>query len=87
MIRETDQGGFATMDAKKELLLRSAARLYSVGIDLESAKERIKQLAERKADYESSEMLQAVQDYTEIKELWDELEREYLLLRGEILGE
>ena len=75
------------MDAKKELLLRSAARLYSVGIDLESAKERIKQLAERKADYESSEMLQAVQDYTEIKELWDELEREYLLLRGEILGE
>ena len=66
------------MDVKKELLLRSAARLYSVGIDLEGARERIRQLVDRKADYESCEMIQAVQDYTEIKKLWHDFEEEYL---------
>lgn len=75
------------MDVKKELLLRSAARLYSVGIDLEGARERIRQLVDRKADYESCEMIQAVQDYTEIKKLWHDLEEEYLALRREITGE
>ena len=75
------------MDVKKELLLRSAARLYSVGIDLEGARERIRQLVDRKADYESCEMIQAVQDYTEIKKLWHDLEEEYLALRREITGD
>lgn len=75
------------MDVKKELLLRSAARLYSVGIDLEGARERIRQHVDRKADYESCEMIQAVQDYTEIKKLWHDLEEEYLALRREITGE
>ena len=82
-----NHGGVETMDVKKELLLRSAARLYSVGIDLEGARERIRQLVDRKADYESCEMIQAVQDYTEIKKLWHDLEEEYLALRREITGE
>lgn len=70
---------------KKELLLKSAARLYSLGIDLESAREKVKKLAEAGVAYDSREMTQAVQKFTEMKSLWDNLEREYLALRSDIL--
>ena len=32
------------MDYRKDLLLASAARLYSMGVDLEAARERLRQL-------------------------------------------
>ena len=73
------------MDFKKDLLLRSAARLYSLGVDLEGAKERIKKLAEAGTDYDSVEMLQAVSEYSELKHQWDALEKEHLKLRAEIM--
>ena len=75
------------MDSKKDLLLRSAARLYSLGIDLEGAKERIKKLVDAGMPYESPEMVQAVHEYAEIKEQWENLEQEYLSLKKEITGE
>ena len=70
---------------KKELLLKSAARLYSLGIDLEAAHGRVKKLAESGAAYDSPEMLQAIQEYTDTKALWGKLEQEHLALRDEIL--
>lgn len=72
------------MDCKKELLIKSAARLYSVGIDLEGAKERIRKLVSDGVGYDTLEMAKAVREYTEIKELWDILENEYLALRDDI---
>lgn len=73
------------MDFKKDLLLRSAARLYSLGVDLEGAKERIRELAEAGADYSTPEMIQAVSEYSELKQQWDALEEEHLKLRAEIM--
>ena len=40
------------MDFRKDLLLASAARLYSMGVDLESARERLKILVEQGVGYD-----------------------------------
>lgn len=73
------------MDYRKDLLLASAARLYSLGIDLEAARERLRELVDHGVSYESREMLEAYQGYTELDKQWKELERQYLALRDEIL--
>lgn len=75
------------MDTRKDLLLRSAARLYSIGVDLESAKEKLRKLVASGVGYDTPEMAKTVQEYTELKALWDRLEAEHLKLRGEILTE
>lgn len=72
------------MEPKKERLLKSAAKLYSLGIDLEAAKERIRKLVDAGVNYESEEMMQAVREYKELKQQWDRLEQAYLQLRDEI---
>ena len=72
------------MDERKELLIRSAARLYSLGVDLEGAKERLRQLVDAGVSYDSPKMAQAVGDYHELKKLWMELETEHLKLKDEI---
>ena len=74
------------MDAKKDLLIRSGARLYSLGIDLEGAKERIRKLVADGVPYEASEMVQAVSEYAELKEQWETLEQDYLALKADITG-
>ena len=75
------------MDTRKDLLLRSGARLYSLGLELETAKERIRKLVADGAGYDAPEMAQAVQEYTELKGVWDNLEAEHLNLKQEILNE
>ena len=76
--------GANELDQKKELLLKSAARLYSLGIELDVAKERIRKLVENGVGYETTEMAQAVREYTELKDLWSNLEHDHLVLRNEI---
>ena len=73
------------MDNKKDLLIASAARLYSMGIDLEAARDRLRQLVEQHVPYNSDEMKQAVQDFKELDRQWKELEREHLELRYEVM--
>ena len=72
------------MDNEKDLLIASAARLYSMGIDLEAARDRLRQLVEQGVPYNSGEMKQAVQDFKELDRQWKELEREHLRLRDEV---
>lgn len=74
------------MDKRKELLLKSGARLYSLGVDLEGARARICKLLEDGASYDDPEMIRAVEDYVELKKQWDNLEAEHLELRNEILA-
>ena len=47
------------MDNEKDLLIASAARLYSMGIDLEAVRDRLRQLVEQGVPYHSDEMKQA----------------------------
>ena len=73
------------MDYRKDLLLASAARLYSMGVDLEAARAKLKELVEQGVPYGSDEMKQAYQDFKELEQQWKALEQQHLELRDEIV--
>ena len=73
------------MDYREELLLASAARLYSMGVDLEAARAKLKELVERGVPYDSDEMKQAYQNFKELEQQWKALERQHLEIRDEIV--
>ena len=73
------------MDSQKDLLLASAARLYSMGVDLEATRERLRQLAEQGVSYQSTEMRQAYREFKELEQQWKALEQQHLELRDEIM--
>ena len=73
------------MDYRKDLLLASAARLYSMGVDLEAARAKLKELVEQGVPYDSDEMKQAYQNFKELEQQWKALERQHLELRDEIV--
>ncbi len=68
------------MDYRKDLLLASAARLYSLGVDLEAARAKLKELVEQSVPYASDEMKQAYQNFKELEQQWKALERQHLEL-------
>ncbi len=73
------------MDYRKELLLASAARLYSMGVDLEAARAKLKELVEQGVPYASDEMKQAYQNFKNLEQQWKALERQHLELKNEII--
>ncbi len=75
------------MDYRKDLLLRSAARLYSLGLEVEGARQHLRELVEEGVSYESAEMRKALDEYQELDRQWKTLEMEHLLLRAEIANE
>ena len=75
------------MDYKKDLLLRSAARLYSLGIEVKAAREQLRKLVQHGAPYDSPEMRKALEEFQELDHQWKALEQEHLQLRAEIAGE
>lgn len=75
------------MDYRKDLLLASAARLYSVGVDLEAARERLRELVAQGVSYESEEMRSAYQEFSTLDAQWKEMERQHQVLRDEIMLE
>ena len=74
------------MSADKELLILSAARLYSVGVDLEAARAQLKELVDQGVSYSDERMIKAYDDFNELKAQWDNLEKQHLELRNEITG-
>ena len=75
------------MDYKKDLLLRSAARLYSLGIEVEAAREQLRKLVQQGVPYDSPEMRKALEEFQELDRQWKALEQEHLQLCAEIAGE
>ena len=75
------------MDMKKDLLLRSAARLYSLGIEVESARQHLRDLVDQGVAYTSPEIREALEDYQELDRQWKELEQQYLRLKEELEGD
>ena len=73
------------MDYRKDLLLASAARLYSMGVDLEAARAKLKELVEQGVPYDSDEMIQAYRDFKELEQQWKAQEKQHLELRDEIM--
>ena len=70
----------------KDLLIASAARLYSMGIDLEATRDRLRQLVKKGVPYNSEEMKQALRDFQELEQQWKALEKQHLELRDEVTG-
>lgn len=73
------------MDGRLDLLLMSAARLYSLGVDLEAAREQLNQLAVRGVSCGAPEMPEANRDLEQLALLRQELERQHQELREEII--
>ena len=73
------------MDIRNDLLLKSAARLYSIGVDLEMAREKLRKLVESGVPYDYKAMKDAYREFTELDTQWKELEKQHLELRDEIL--
>ena len=73
------------MNGEKDLLLASAARLYSLGVDVEAAREHLRELVKKGVPYESEEVRTAYQSFTELNEQWKAMERAHLSLRDELL--
>ena len=73
------------MDSEKDLLIASAARLYSMGVDLEAAREWLRQLVAQGVPNESDEMRQAYLDFKELDRQWKALEKQHLELREEVV--
>lgn len=72
------------MYSEKDLLLQSAARLYSLGVDVEGAREELRRLVALGVPYESPEMYDALKNFLELDAQWKELERQHLKLQAEI---
>ena len=69
------------MYSKNDLLLRAAARLYSLGIEVDAAREKLRMLADDGIPYDSPEMEKAYEHFYNLNEMWKQLEREYISLR------
>ena len=72
------------MNHQKQQLLKSAAQLARLGLDVDAARETLRRLAARGVPFDSEEMLRAYERFTELDKQWRELEQKHLALREEI---
>lgn len=73
------------MNGEKDLLLASAARLYSLGVDVEAARERLRELVKQGVPYESEEMRKAYLSFMELNDRWKAMEQAHISLRDKLL--
>lgn len=73
------------MDERKARLVESAARLYSLGLEVEAARDTVKTLTVAGASYDSPDLIQALNRFNELKKQWDCLEQKHLKLKAEIM--
>ncbi len=69
------------MEYRNHLLLISAARLYSLGVDLEGARETLRQYVESGVSWSSPLMLKAYSNFQNLHRQFSILEKEHLSLR------
>ncbi len=72
------------MRLENELLLASAARLYTLGLDLEGARETLRTCVEEGMSCDLPEVRRAYAEYTVLREQFTRLEDEYLSLRDSL---
>ena len=69
------------MPSDKDLLIISAAELYSLGIDVEGARAKLKELVDRKVPCDSQKMLDVLCNFQELDTQFKPLEKTHLELR------
>ena len=72
------------MNPKQDRLIQTAAQLYTLGLDVEEAREELRRLVSRKVPYGSPQMIAALTHFKELKAKWDDLEKQYLRLRKDV---
>ena len=75
------------MSTDKELLILSGARLYSIGVEVEAARAKLKELVDSGVPYTDERIIEALKEYKNLKSKWDNLEAQHLELRKTILDE
>lgn len=73
------------MNGEKDLLLASAARLYSLGVDVEAAREHLRKLVKHGVPYESEEMRAAYLSFMELNDQWKQMEQAHISMRDELI--
>lgn len=73
------------MNGERDMLLASAARLYSLGVDIEAARERLRELVKQGVPYESEEMRTAYLSFMELNDQWKQMEKAHVSMRNELL--
>lgn len=66
-------------------LLQAASLLFQLGIEVENARQKLKDLVESGVSYESDEMLFTLHSFQQLKSQWDKAEQEYLELKEKIV--
>ena len=74
------------MYTDKDLLMMAAARLYSMGVDLEALREKLRQMVAAGVPYTDPEMAETARQFQELDRQWKALEQDYLELRRDITG-
>lgn len=72
------------MKSENQLLIASAAKLVSLGKEVEAARAKLRRLVEQGVPYDSPEMLTVYHSFMEKDSLWKEVERQHIALRAEI---
>lgn len=72
------------MSRKKQQLVQTAARLYTLGVELEGTRQHLKALTLAGRSKDSAEIQEAAERFQALHEQWTELERQYLSLREEV---
>lgn len=62
---------------QKKNMIRTAAKLYTLGIEVEKARTELKRLVECDTPYESAVMVEAYQNFKQLNDAWTSLEIEY----------
>ena len=75
------------MEGKEKLLMKTGARLYRMGIEVEAARNHLKKLVAKGTPYDSPEMIIALQKYQSVNHTWMELEQEYLRLKRNTISD
>lgn len=75
------------MDMDKEVLLCTAARLYSLGIEVEAARNRLRVLIIKGTSPKSKKVRNAMREFKELDMQWKILEAQYIEERNKMLSE
>lgn len=68
----------------KSLLVKQAAKLTALGIQVEAARKKLKNLVERGVPYSDPKMGIALQHFEKLDTQWKKLEQEHLILRHQL---
>lgn len=71
------------MASTKKQMVRLAAQLYTLGLEVERNRDQLRRLVEKQVPYDSPTMIAALRRFNEAKDQWDALEQQYLHLRDQ----